>query len=304
MARSNLQIRVGTYTGDGTDNRNIAGIGFRPTVVIVKGGANLIMCKTRSMGGDVTCILGAASSDVADRIQELLNDGFQVGTNAQVNANGIVYTYIAMHGTAAQRYFRSGIHIGDGTTPRTINTAGITFTPTVAFVMGTGSTGKVFRTTQMTAAKSARLDSNALVTAAILDLISNGLSVGSSTTTNGSATTYRFFAMKDLGGVIKTGSYTGDGTDDRNITGIGFQPDVVLVKGDDASVGVLRTSSQTGDDTLKCSAAASAADIVQALQIDGFQVGTDATVNALGDTYYYVALKAGNFNAPLSRSAV
>jgi hypothetical protein len=304
MARSNLQIKVGTYTGDGTDNRNITGVGFRPSVVIVKGGSNLIVCKTRSMVGDVTCILGAASSDVSDRIQEILNDGFQVGTNAQVNATGTVYTYIAIYGTFAQQYFKSGIYTGDGTTPRTFTVGGITFTPTVAFCMGVGSTGKVFRTTQMTAVKSARLDANPLITSSVLDLIANGISIGSSTTVNGSGTVYRFFAMKDLGGVIKVGTYTGDGTDNRNITGVGFRPDVVLVKGDNANVGVLRTSSQTGDDTLKCSAAASAADIIQALQTDGFQLGTDVTVNNVGDTYYYVALRAGDFNTPLTRQVV
>ncbi len=46
---------------------------------------------------------------------------------------------------------------------------------------------------------------------------------------------------------LATGNYTGNGTDDRAITGLGFQPDVVIVKGDVAETAVMRTSTMAGD---------------------------------------------------------
>ena len=46
---------------------------------------------------------------------------------------------------------------------------------------------------------------------------------------------------------MASGTYTGDGTDDRAITGVGFQPDVVIVKRYPNVKGELRTSTMVGD---------------------------------------------------------
>ena len=37
-----------------------------------------------------------ATAAASDRIQSLMADGFQVGTKAQVNANGSTYYYLAL----------------------------------------------------------------------------------------------------------------------------------------------------------------------------------------------------------------
>ncbi len=44
-----------------------------------------------------------------------------------------------------------------------------------------------------------------------------------------------------------TGSYVGNGTAGRSITGVGFQPDAVIIKGNAAQHAVMRTSTMTGD---------------------------------------------------------
>ena len=41
--------------------------------------------------------------------------------------------------------------------------------------------------------------------------------------------------LKRTGAWMLTGTYTGDGTDNRPITGLGFQPDVVIVKSEKTS---------------------------------------------------------------------
>ncbi len=56
------------------------------------------------------------------------------------------------------------------------------------------------------------------------------------------------YAAGDAGTILKrpgrmaTGNYTGDGTDNRAISGVGFRPDVVIIKGGDSSrIAVIRT---------------------------------------------------------------
>jgi hypothetical protein len=56
--------------------------------------------------------------------------------------------------------------------------------------------------------------------------------------------------------------------------------------------GVHRSKDVTGDSTLRFTANGNGTNRLQALQSNGFQVGTDSSVNANGVTYHYVAFKA------------
>ena len=72
------------------------------------------------------------------------------------------------------------------------------------------------------------------------------------------------------------GTYAGNGVNATGITGVGFQPDFVLVKGG-ANIAVLRTSSMAGDlSKAMAGATALAANLVESLDADGFTVGDDA----------------------------
>jgi hypothetical protein len=107
---------------------------------------------------------------------------------------------------------------------------------------------------------------------------------------------------------IATGTYVGNGTAGRAITGLGFRPDVVIVKIDysdpgnvDLSSAVIRTSSMgAGLAKPMRGNQAPAANYIQSLDNDGFTVGNDERTNwAVGNcggascTYYWVAFKAG-----------
>ena len=57
-----------------------------------------------------------------------------------------------------------------------------------------------------------------------------------------------YSAASSFGGMqMATGVYTGDANDNRQITDPGFQPDVVIVKGDTGEAPTMRTSTMTGD---------------------------------------------------------
>lgn len=89
---------------------------------------------------------------------------------------------------------------------------------------------------------------------------------------------------------ISSGTYTGNGADNRNIA-VSFQPDLVIVKSNNGQTAVARTSTMTGDSSKPLGGAvADATNMIQALPATGFQVGTNARVNSNAVSYSWVAL--------------
>ena len=80
------------------------------------------------------------------------------------------------------------------------------------------------------------------------------------------------------GGVseVLTGTYVGNGADNRPITGLGFQPDLVIVKATTAGQAVARTSTMTGDVSKQMGTGTPSTDSIQSLDPTGFTVGTGA----------------------------
>src|SRR5262245_29778084 len=92
---------------------------------------------------------------------------------------------------------------------------------------------------------------------------------------------------------MRTGSYVGDGLDNRRITGLGFQPAVVLIKADTGQTAVMRTSTMAGDLSKDLtSTTALTANLIQALDPDGFTIGNDTRVNSDSVIYYWTAFAA------------
>ena len=90
-----------------------------------------------------------------------------------------------------------------------------------------------------------------------------------------------------------SGTYVGNGTDNRAIT-VGFGADVVIVRSFDSNVtSIIRTSSMSGDVSKDLDGTvALAANNIQSLDANGFTVGTDTAVNENGTTYVWTAFKA------------
>ena len=116
----------------------------------------------------------------------------------------------------------------------------------------------------------------------------DGFEVGKENEVNKDGEAYHYIAWKASSGKMAVGSYLGDGTDDRDITGLGFGPEYVIVKSEDEFEPVHRPDSLAGDSSLWFADAVSAANLIQALDTDGFQVGDADEVNMV-PTYYWVA---------------
>jgi hypothetical protein len=86
------------------------------------------------------------------------------------------------------------------------------------------------------------------------------------------------------------GTYTGNAVDDREITGLGFAPDYVVIFDEIGDYPLQRSSAMPGDVSFTFEADPQP-NRIQALRPDGFQLGT-TDVNRNGVGYHYVAWRA------------
>ncbi len=92
---------------------------------------------------------------------------------------------------------------------------------------------------------------------------------------------------------VVSGSYTGDGSTNRPITGLGFRPAVVIVKGDLPETGVIRTDIYLpGNSKQMCAPAMEITDGIMDFTADGFTVDQGVEVNSTGVVYHWVALSS------------
>ncbi|MGH7484096.1 MAG: DUF7483 domain-containing protein, partial [bacterium] len=324
--------------GTGVDDRNVTGVGFQPAFAWVKSdsGSQAVM-RPSSVAGDLSFQWNGTVGAV-DKLQALQADGFQVGSNAQVNTSAATYHYLAIQDsvpvpTSTPTYTPTATPTNTSTftatnTPTDTATFTATFTPTNTFTptptsspmrVATGSflgnaaddraiTGvgfrpdlviakcdcgqnAVIRTSTMIgdASKDPNLGA-ALAPDYIQSLDADGFTVGTSNKVNNSGKTIYWVAMK-AGDELHLGTYVGDGTDNRSITGFGFQPAFVLTMAD-GNESVFRPASVAGDSSFRVAGSSSLANRIQAILADGFQVGSDQDVNLAGTAYHYVLWKA------------
>lgn len=306
MPRTNLQIKVGTYTGNGSDGRNISGIGFEPQLVIIKqASTSVAVFRTKEVIGDKSEFLGANTAEAADNIQFLQPDGFQVGTAANVNTNAVVYHYIALRGASSQRNFKTGSYTGNASANRNYTGTDFTFTPDVAITKSVGTNNAALKTIDMIqdsgSANCVFFSATGLTANKIQQLIAGGMQLGTGGEINSSGQ-YFFFVLKKLDGVINCGTYTGTGAT-NSITGLGFTPSAVIVKGAGGTAAVLKTSTMTTTESFKFNGSGAQTTAILSLDSDGFTLGTSADVNGAATVYYWIALKDGNFNGDILRTA-
>jgi hypothetical protein len=280
-----LRLATGTYTGNGADNRSITGTGFQPDVVIIKcdcGQATIL--RTSVMSGDAAKILTNASALTPNLIQSLNTNGFTIGNDNRVNRNGNTYHWTALQAGSA---LSVGSYVGNGTDNRSIT--GVGFRPEWVLTMGDGE-NSFFRPDGLSGDRSYNVTANNSVANRIQALEADGFQLGSHNDVNQNGRTYYYVAFNSTAGVVRVAGYTGDGADNRDITGLGLAPDFVWVKSDAGSPSVFRPASLAGDASLQFNAAA-ANNEIQSLLADGFQVGTANFVNTNGAAYYYLAIE-------------
>ena len=306
------QMTTGTYVGDGTVGRKITGLGFRPDVVIVKGNDSdgtfsptSTILRSSTMVGDSSKPMVLDNPLVANEVQSLDADGFTVGSARRVNQGGITFYWAAFKVDADMSV---GTYTGNGGAQ---SVAGLGFSPEYVIVMSSANRRAVQAASAAPVGRSFEFESNTWLPNQITSLDPTGFSVvhdGAAPYANASGVVYHYVAWNDAPLKTKVGSYPGNGADNRNITGVGFRPEYLIVKAIyDNNVAPLLTppghqryAQMVGDATYNF-AIGPAANHLQAFQVDGFQVGSALSVNRTfadcnldgpGCTYFYVAFNA------------
>lgn len=318
-----ISFKQGKYTGDGANSKAITGVGFKPKVLFIWAdnytGWQSAIWKTDQMATGSTganANFGENGLETGGKIASLDADGFTVGhasittgNRDAVNKNGQVYYYVAIAGTSC----KTGSFAGNGSDNRGIT--GVGFQAELILIQ-CGNNHTMFKTkasgvstdiSSYTSGPSLAATSNK-----IQSIDSDGFTVGSGNEVNQSGNTVHYVAFETIAGV-KTGQYTGNATDNRNITGVGFQPEFVLIKNegggatqpeDDACAQTEQHNIDAGDSTMCSRTQNSFADGIQDLISDGFQVGAGNPVNENSITFNWFAFGQGATNVTVSPSAL
>lgn len=287
-----LYCKTGTYTGDGTDDRHITGVGFRPKFVMIKGDTSTAstsggIAYIDSMTADNSFDMESGGSLTSNRIQSVTSDGFTIGSSSTVNESGKSFYYVCIGGLSTN--IKTGSYSGTGSTQ---SITGVGFSPEMVLIKGTNTNVPYWRIAAMGANLSSAFGASSPQLNRIQTLDADGFTLGSGTEVNDAGNTFYYLAIEDAAASNLPGSFTGNGSDSRNITGLSFGPTFVLVKSVRAERGVWRTAAMSGDssaifqqDSLLTS------NLIQQLNSDGFQVGSDNKVNENTYDIYYYAIK-------------
>lgn len=289
----------GRYTGNGVNGRQITGIGFTPTGVLVfheAFGYGLISWRTASFVGNGTDIAGTVG---VGKIQSLDTDGFTLGdsggTATDVNVTGNSYSWIAFIDSVGSNW-AYGSYVGDGAATRNID---VGFQPTMVWNM---------RATRDVIIQTAALGLNAYSFAAAVSpgpgfldgMIANGYVASFQ---NVAGATYYWLAWKSLTNFFNTGQYTGNGLDTRAFTTPAWQPKLAsticrqtLVNVSGSGIATWHHDNySTGDSThMWWGSTGTLANMIQQKLPLGFEIGSGANVNFTSEIYDWFQFGVGD----------
>lgn len=289
-----MQVKTGSYTGSGSDNNSISGVGFAPDVVFIQkdGGFWDMSWKTVDMGG-TNSLNFWHSSFLTNAIKSLDSDGFTLGTNGDVNAGSTTYYWIAIKQKAG--VCKVGKYTGTGSAH---DITGLGFQPDFVMLKGTPHANPRMwfaskggnNTYQFT-------ESGPAATGEITGVVSDGFSVGTANAVNQNTIDYFYIAFKQSVGEVEQDTYAGNGSDDRNIVQPDpFKPTWLIIREDSSTTSraIHKPDSLAGDNAFASSGSSNSgfkqADHIQALNNDGFQVGLGGYTNVSATNYHYLSL--------------
>lgn len=290
-----MKLLSGTYNGDGTTGRVFSGFGFQPHCVIIKARTNSRegQISISTMGADKTKTISNSSSAglTSGRITSLDADGFTLGSDVTVNGTSTVYDYIALGDDGA-----SDLHVGSYTgTGSSLAITGVGFQPNAVIIADSdASTRCQWASSDMPSGHCSNFGASAGVTngTGVTSFDSDGFTLSTNQGINQSGHTYYYVAIKAVANKFKTLTYTGNASDNRSITGAGFQPDNAITKNNGQTIAAaFRSRTQTGDASSRLDTTNNAANEIQQMESDGFQVGTGNGVNVSAQTYYAMVFK-------------
>lgn len=262
--------------------------------------------KTASMSGAVAAFFGTgAPSTATNEITALSSTGFDLGAGANSNTTSHIHSYMAF-ADPTKSFFTEGTYTGSTKNQEIF----LPFKPGMVWVKRQNSTDSaVFKTYAMRPEESHWFQRDGTPTPTgnmILNFSNNSFTIGKASNVNISGSSYWYVAWADT--VVESATYTGIDSGNSNFRTIpSVHPlDMVMVRKRDASsineVWYKTTSHATGaaSDFVSTQdnegASLDGRYIGQLFSTNGFQVGTQNSVNAGNSPYVW----AGLFGIPSS----
>ena len=242
------------YTGNGTTDHAITGVGFQPDWTWLKKRnnaddhilQNVVIGATKYLIANSTAVEGT----YAEGFKSFDSDGFTLGNANNTNQN--THTFVAWNWKAGGS--ASSNSDGDITSSVSANTTagfsivsytgtgsaatvghGLSFTPELIFTKRRNSTQQWFTYTTTTGSgKALFLDSDSAISNQAAAYNNNPTSTvinyGTDVAVNGSSDTFIAYCFHSVKGYSKIGSYTGNGNADGAFVYTGFKPAFLIVK--------------------------------------------------------------------------
>jgi hypothetical protein len=323
-------FNIVTYNGDSNTYRDITGYEFAPTLVWAKNrnSGNWHTWKDRIRSTTPYSFLSSNLSDASngsganDAISEFLPDGWESSTNWNGSSAGLTnqpgLTYVGWGWkanndsttrdtsgtipaiiTANQAAGFSIVkYTGTGTNSQTLP-HGLGAKPDFVVIKQRNAISQWVGFTDATGTFSFFYmnSSQALTAYPSMSWDATYLNLNSGGDQNGAGDQHVAYFFRSIAGFSKIGSYTGNGAN-QSITGLGFQPDYVMIKGATSADNwfvndSLRGPSYTVYPNLANTETNPSADLnLTSFDSDGFSVSSSPGVNRNGDTFMYMAFKA------------
>lgn len=295
------KVKSGSYVGTGA-SLGITGLGFRPQFLIIKAIGSTANddpvfawsgMNQNGGGTPAATVVSPNTVPVTGIITSYDADGFTVANQVNVNTAGQTYYYFAIAGSGNE--LAVGNYVGNSTDNRDV-ISGLTFQPQAVFIRRRNLTtfGTVWKTEAMDV-DSFQLGTLSNLTANIIQQMnSDGAQVGTSGAVNTSGAQYDWIAWRAPSGYAYYSAYTGNGIDNSDmVTGMTFQPTMVMLKGSTNQESIIRGLVHSGDQTTRLSnSQANNVNRIQQFNPDGFQVGNAPDVNSATTIYHFMALKS------------
>lgn len=283
---SQISYKYGTYTGTGTV-RSFNTLGFSPDVLFIKADNAThtgVIVLSNMPAGNAQRLNSRSSGLTTSLVTSLDANGFTLPTSSTTNASGVTYHYIA---------FDAGSNLVLGSGVGGVSVTGAGFSPEMvwAFTSNTGAVCGPVLGLKAGVNKEVEWHSGDYGNGLWLSSYdADGFTFGGWA---GGTCTYYYAMFNANGNNLLISSYTGNATDNNNITGPGFQPDMLFItNGGSTGQPAIKTAKMSGDATLSPNSTALVTDVIQEFNASGFQVGTSNRSNSV-QQYAYAAFSGG-----------
>jgi hypothetical protein len=318
---------VNKYTATGSA-QNVTSVGFQPTFVLVKkyttgtsSAQRAAVFATDTMVATESCQLINVNCGTTD-ITGFLSNGFTIGTGLNANDAGgadDTYYYIAFRDQTG--IFNTGTYTVGGVEADDTSISGFggSATPDAVWVKCRTTVtpqNATWLIKENYGDKGQMLSDTVAAVNQIQKLQTDGFEIGTADTVSIASTQYYWVAWDGSSWnaasgkfTMKTGTYTGNsvGASTQTISGVGFTPDLVIIKDVSTGLAVFKTKMMSDSGTTGSTLAnymgtnvAGLQDCIRSFNSDGFVIGQSTVCNNNTVVFYYEAF--GNAYDPYDRA--